>query len=137
MYPITPAKLNAATITMANMAAPPGGSFLSQFDTPENEWSIPFLPESGSLFYREPPRQETQSRNRAAGDSIERKGCRARKANKRSCSPAAKASATRWQRVTGESSGSVHWLWLFSEVRAHHGLRFYARTDLASIRKPR
>jgi hypothetical protein len=27
MYPITPAKLNTATITMANMAAPPGGSF--------------------------------------------------------------------------------------------------------------
>ena len=66
MYPMTPAKVNAATITMANMAAPPGGSFLSVLDTPKKEWSIPLSPDSGSLFLPGAPEALAKRRSAAA-----------------------------------------------------------------------
>jgi hypothetical protein len=114
MYPMTPAKVNAATITMANMAAPPGGSFLSVLDTPKKEWSIPLSPDSGSLFLPGAP-EALAKRRSAAAKYFSNSMATDNPSRFRTCAPALVVFGNRYPR----------------------GLRFYARTDLAAIRRPR
>jgi hypothetical protein len=131
MYPIIPTKLNAATITTANMAAPPCDSFLSEFDRPEKEWSIPFLPDSGLLFLLGAPEANACPQAKPSGALATRpdlgtdSACACYYVLTRRVSGGAarqrRLLATRRQRINQRSSGSVRWPWLFAERSSRSG----------------